>query len=118
MGMESLELLSFKNISKDHFYTVKESLILGIICLLPALMEFSKLIGMKKDILELLPANSPLNIQRILLFILQMMLFKKMELIMVDSRKAISYLIRIFKNIYRQTTKVKRLIFLIIFSLK
>ena len=118
MGMESSELLSFKNISKGHFYTVKESLILGIICFLLALMEFSKLIGMKKDILELLPANSPLNIQRILLFILQMMLFKKMELIMVDSRKAISYLIRIFKDIYRQTTKVKRLIFLIIFSLK
>ena len=57
MLMENLELLSFKNISRDHYCTKTENLILGIMLWLHALMDIFEAIGFKKAILELHQVN-------------------------------------------------------------
>lgn len=99
MEMENWGLLLFKNTYKDLCFTVKESLISDIIYLLLVLMVFLKVIGMSKGILEHLPANSQLNIPKILLYISRMMQFRRMAQTMAGMRKEISFHIRIFKNI-------------------
>lgn len=85
--MVVLELLFYKNILKILCFIIIGNLILGIFCLLLVLMGFSKLIGIKRDISELHHLILVLEEARIFLFILLMMLFKKIVEIMVDLRK-------------------------------
>lgn len=71
-------------------------------------MEYLKVIGMNKVILELHLANSPQNTQKTLTFILQTMQFKRTVPITVDMKRVINSLIKSFRDILIRLIKVKK----------